>query len=61
LKTYARVAGAVFLIVAVVHLLRIIFGWEVRIGGVDIPLWASWIALVAAAALAYPGLRPNRA
>jgi len=51
----------VFLIVAVVHLLRIIFGWEVRIGGVDIPLWASWIALVAAAALAYPGLRPNRA
>ena len=61
MKTYARVAGAVFLIVAVVHLLRIIFGWEVRIGGVDIPLWASWIALVAAAALAYPGLRPNRA
>jgi hypothetical protein len=47
----------VFLIVAVLHLLRIIFGWPARIGGLDIPLWASWLALVVAGALAYFGFR----
>ena len=54
-KTYASVAAALFLVVAIMHLLRIIFGWEVQIGGLTIPFWVSWLALVIAGALAYLG------
>jgi hypothetical protein len=58
-STYNGVAAAVFLIVAVAHLLRIIFGWPAQIGGLDIPLWVSWLALVAAGGLAWFGFRLN--
>jgi hypothetical protein len=56
-RAYNTITAVVFLIMAVLHLLRIIFGWPVRIGGLDIPLWASWLALVVAGALAYFGFR----
>jgi hypothetical protein len=56
-RAYNTITAVVFLIMAVLHLLRIIFGWPARIGGLDIPLWASWLALVAAGALAYFGFR----
>ncbi|MBI3273902.1 MAG: hypothetical protein HYZ69_02050 [Candidatus Colwellbacteria bacterium] len=46
-----------FAVVAALHFLRIIFGWSARIGAWDIPMWASWLAVVAAGALAYHGLR----
>jgi hypothetical protein len=54
-KTYASVAAALFLAMAIMHLLRIIFGWEVQIGGLAIPFWVSWLALPITGALAYIG------
>jgi hypothetical protein len=56
-RTYNIVTASLFLIVAVLHLLRIIFGWPARIGDLDIPLWASWLALIVTGGLAYCGLR----
>jgi hypothetical protein len=56
-KTYDTITGALFLIVAVVHLVRIIVGWSAQIGGLDIPPWVSWLAIVVAGALAYFGFR----
>jgi type VI protein secretion system component VasF len=38
---------------------RIIFGWSAQIGGLDIPVWVSWLAVVIAGALAYFGFRQN--
>ena len=58
-KTYNTITAALFLIIAVAHLLRIIFGWGAQIGGLDIPVWVSWLALVVAGALAYFGFRQN--
>ncbi len=58
--TFDTVAGIVFLVVAVMHLLRIIFGWEVSIGGLTVPLYASYAGVVAAGLLAYFGLRPSK-
>ena len=55
-KTYMTVTATLFLIVAIMHLLRIIFGWQVEIGGVSIPFWASWLALPMAGALSYSAL-----
>jgi hypothetical protein len=57
--TYNTITAVLFLVIALLHLLRIIFGWPAQIGGLDIPLWASWLALIVTAALAYLGFRQN--
>jgi hypothetical protein len=54
-QTYMTVTATLFLVVAIVHLLRIIFGWQVEIGGLSIPFWVSWLGVLAAGALAYLG------
>jgi hypothetical protein len=54
------VTAALFLVVAIIHLLRIIFGWSVEIGGLNIPFWASWLGVLVAGALAYLGFTQNR-
>ena len=45
---------------AIMHLLRIIFGWEVQIDSFAIPFWVSWLALPITGALAYFGFKQNR-
>jgi hypothetical protein len=59
-KTYMTVTAVLFLVVAVAHLLRIILGWRVEIAGLDIPFWASWLAVFMAGALAYFGFLQRR-
>ena len=54
------VTATLFLAMAVVHLLRIIFGWHVEIGGLSIPFWVSWLAVFVAGALAYFGFAQKR-
>jgi hypothetical protein len=56
-KTFSMVTGAIFAIVALVHLLRILLGWPVVIGDWTVPMWVSWIGLVVAGLLGYFGLR----
>ena len=58
-KTYNITTAALFLIIALLHLLRVIFGWPAQIGGLDIPLWASWLALIVSGALAWFGFRQS--
>jgi hypothetical protein len=57
--TYNTITATVFLIVALLHLLRIIFGWSAQIGDLNIPLWVSWLGLIVSATLAYFGFRQN--
>jgi len=45
-------AVLVFSVVAVAHLLRLIFQVEVLVGGAVIPMWVSVVGLVVTAALA---------
>jgi hypothetical protein len=59
-NTYLTVTATLFLIVAIAHLLRIILGWQVEIGGVSIPLWVSWLAVPVSGALAYFGFTQKR-
>ena len=58
-KAYNPLTAVLFLAIAVTHLLRIIFGWSAQIGGLDIPFWVSWLAVVVSGALAYFGFRQN--
>ena len=56
-KTYSQLTGAIFILIAVLHLARIIWSWGATIGGWTLPMWLSWIALVVAAYLGYHGLK----
>jgi hypothetical protein len=55
-KTFVLIAGVIFAIVALVHLLRILLGWPIVIDNWTVPMWLSWIALVIAGGLSYFGL-----
>jgi hypothetical protein len=55
-KSYFKVTGTVFLIVAAVHLSRVLKGWDVNIHTLDLPMWVSWAGFLLAGCLAYQGL-----
>ncbi|MBI2639034.1 hypothetical protein HYW83_05595 [Candidatus Peregrinibacteria bacterium] len=46
------VSGVIFAAVAVLHVLRLFYGWAAQIGGWDVPMWFSGVGLVVAALLA---------
>jgi len=59
-KPFTTIAVVVFALVALLQLLRVALGWDVTVNGVLIPLWASVIACVVAAALAFMLAREAR-
>lgn len=54
---YMKVVGSIFLVIAVVHLYRVIFGLPVAVGDVSIPVAISWIGVVIAGFLSYRGFK----
>jgi hypothetical protein len=44
-KTFLRIAGVIFLLVAIAHLLRLIFKWDVVLAGWPAPMWISAVAV----------------
>lgn len=54
-KMYYEVTALIFLIIAVLHAMRLLYGWEASVGGVTVPLWASVAAIVIAGYLSYRG------
>jgi hypothetical protein len=54
------VTASLFVLIAGGHLLRLGLSWEVSVGGVSIPTWASLIAFVLSSYLAYEGFRLGR-
>jgi hypothetical protein len=52
-KPVTTVAVVVLALVALLQLLRVALGWEVTVNGSVIPFWASVVACVGAATLAF--------
>ena len=52
-RAFNTVAGTIFLLVATLHALRLLFGWHASIGSWIIPMWVSWAGVVVAGSLAY--------
>jgi hypothetical protein len=61
MKPFTTIAIAVFTLVAVVHLLRLVFGWEVVVTGYVVPVWWSALGLIVAGGLALMVWREARA
>ena len=48
---YVVVSGTVFGAVAVLQAVRALNQWPLQVGTLEIPVWASWIAMVVAGGL----------
>jgi hypothetical protein len=56
-KTFSLVAGVIFAVVALFHLVRIFAEWPLIIGYWSVPKSVSWVAVIVAGGLALIGLR----
>jgi hypothetical protein len=56
-RSFSLIAGIIFIIIAFLHLLRIIYGWDPVVEGWTVPKWLSWVALVVFGYLGYEGAR----
>jgi hypothetical protein len=52
MKPFSTIAAAVFALIALLHLLRLAYGWEVTFAGWVVPLWLSVVGLIVAGGLA---------
>jgi hypothetical protein len=59
-KPFTTIAVLVFSLVALFQVLRVVLGWDVTVNGISIPPWASLIAIVVAATLAFKVWREMR-
>ena len=59
-RTYFYTVGIIFLLIAAVHGLRLVFGWEAVIGGANVPMLPSVIAVIVAGYLAYQGFKMEK-
>ena len=53
MKPFATIAIVIFSFIAIGHLIRMFFKWEVIIHDIHIPLWVSGIAVIIFVELAY--------
>jgi hypothetical protein len=60
LKEYCVASGILFSLVALAHLLRIVFGIPVHVDDFDVPMLVSWVGLVVPAGLALWAFRLSR-
>ena len=52
-RTLLTFAGIVFFIVALGHLVRLAFDWNLILGGFDVPQWVSWLGVLITGYLSY--------
>ena len=51
-KEYCIVSGILFALVALAHLLRIVYGMSITVENYPVPMLVSWVGLIVPAALA---------
>jgi hypothetical protein len=56
-RTFSLITAILFLLIALLHAVRLLFGWHVMVENVVVPVRVSWIGLAIAGYLAYQGLR----
>lgn len=58
---YRKVSGTIFALIAVLHLARLLYGWEAVIGGWTVPVWASVLGVIIAGWLAWSAFQKETA
>jgi hypothetical protein len=53
MKPATKIAMVLLSLVAIAHLLRVLFGLEIIVGSWNVPMWGSYLGTVIPGALAY--------
>jgi hypothetical protein len=56
-RSYAITSSVIFFLVALAHLLRLVWRWDVMIDGWHVPAWVSIVGLLVAGFLSFQGFR----
>ncbi len=59
-KPFTAIAAVIFVLMALVHVFRLAFGWEITIQGSVVPMWVSALGTVIAGGLAVMLWRESR-
>ena len=59
-KPFTKFAVLIFVLVAVLQLIRVVEGWTVAIDGFQVPVWGSMVAALVAGVMAAMVFRENR-
>jgi len=56
-KYFYNVTLVIFSLIAILHALRLVYGWGAVIGGWEVPIWLSGLAVILAGYLAYSAFK----
>jgi len=56
-KTFSIITLVIFSLIALLHILRLVYGWSAVIAGWEVPMWMSGPAVVFFVYLAYNAFR----
>lgn len=56
-KLFYNVTLTVFSLIALLHALRLVYGWSAVIAGWEVPMWLSGLAVILAGYLAYSAFK----
>ena len=56
-RAFVLLTSSIFALIALLHALRLIYGWDVTIGEWTVPVWLSAIGFLIAGYLALEGFR----
>jgi hypothetical protein len=59
-KTFSLIAGLILSLIALGHLLRLVYSWPLHIADWTAPMWVSWPALLVLGFLGFTGLYLSR-
>lgn len=60
MRSYLMISATVFGLIALLHIVRLLLHWPAQVGGWIVPLWVSWIAVLAPGALSVWAFRLAR-
>ena len=60
MKPFTMIAVVIFVLVALLQLVRVVEGWPVTINGMSLPIWGSIVAALVAGVMAAMVFRENR-
>jgi len=50
-RAYLLISASLFAVVATLHLIRVLYAWEVQVADWTIPMWVSWLGFFGPGAL----------
>jgi hypothetical protein len=57
MRGYLQISGVIFGVIGLLHVVRLLLDWPAQVAGWAVPLWISWVAILAAGTLSFWAFR----